>query len=135
MQKYTSYVPDGNVVRQHMLAVFHFMFTYNELVKQNYFPDDGIDKVMPVSKYNELAIRIKKGGDNGEVGLSSNNLLTIYASYALMNKLLFSHYGFTMFGKFEHGIREGHFLKEFPAYREHYTSINAHFIEDIEKKF
>jgi hypothetical protein len=135
MQKYTSYVPAEKRFRLHLQSVLGFVHTYLLSVEANMFPDDGIEKVMPDKKFTELLLRIEKAGDTGEIGLSSNNLLTIYSSYAIMNKLLFSHYGFTMFHKFEGGISEGHFLKEFPAYRQHYKSGNDHFIEDIEKKF
>lgn len=135
MQKYTSHIPPEKLFRDHLITVLTFVHAYCFAVKAKLFPDDGFENVLPLKRIEELRNRLLKAGDSGELGMSSNNLLTCYAAYALMNKLLFSHYGFTMYGGIEKEINEGHFLKEFPAFRGHYSRINIHFIDDIEKKF
>ncbi len=132
-QTFTAALPQVPEFRRHIEMTLHFVNTFMMMAEVRNFPAMGIEKLVTKAQALELHGRIKEAG-NEPVDLSTEDLLTVYASHNIANIILVSEYGEIMADEILKRVSEGHHLKTFKAYRQYCITCNNHMIKDIEIK-
>lgn len=132
-QTFTAALPQVPEFRHHIKMTLHFLNAFLLMAEVKNFPDMGIEKIVTRTQANELHDRIKEAGNN-RVELSTEEVLAIYASHNIANKILVSDYDEIICNEILKRVSEDSHLKTFQAYRNHCITANNHMIKDIETK-